>query len=159
MSFRSNSGGDTEIPIVWFENQRYDIGARVSIVLPAAQAEAGAEAGNVVGYDASGPRPGESFIRVLVQPDTPTPSIIALPPDALRPEAVSDRVGLARAIMVGLEQQLPAEQFSHVQTWLRSEACAAICANPDTRRQRIRLGSLRLPGLVLPELAQLAAEA
>lgn len=158
MSLRGGAGSHNEIPIVWFENQNYDIGARVSIIDAAAQAAAGAEAGSVVGYDASGPRPGEHFIRVLVQPDSPTPSIIALPPHTLQPETVSERLGLAKAIFAGLEQNLTAAQFSQVLAWLRSEACSTLCANPATRRQRISLGSLKLPGLVLPELAELAAQ-
>jgi hypothetical protein len=157
MSLRGGAGAENEIPIVWFENQSYDIGARVSIVDAAAQAAAGAEAGNVVGYDASGPRPGEPFIRVLVQPDSPTPSIVALPPHALRPEEGSDRLGLARSILAGLEQNLIPAQFAQVQEWLRSDTCRSLCANPETRRQRIRLGSLAIPGLVLPELAELVA--
>jgi hypothetical protein len=158
MSLRGGAGPNNEIPIVWFENQNYDIGARVSIIDAAAQAAAGATAGNVVGYDASGPRPGEPFIRVLVQPDSPTTSIIALSPHALQPEEGSDRLGLAKSILSGLEQNLPPAHFAQVQNWLRSEACRTVCANPDTRRQRIRLGSLSLPGLVLPELAELAAQ-
>jgi hypothetical protein len=158
MSLRGGTGANNEIPIVWFENQNFDIGARVNIIDPTAQAVAGAAAGNVVGYDASGPRPGEPFIRVLVQPDSPTPSIVALPPHALQPEDGSDRLGLAKSILAGLEQNLPPAHFAQMQEWLRSEACRSLCTNPDTRRQRIRLGSLSLPGLVLPELAELAAQ-
>ncbi len=158
MSLRGGAGPDHEIPIVWFENQNYDIGARVSIIDAAAQEVAGAKAGNVVGYDASGPRPGEPFIRVLVQPDSPIPSIVALSPNSLRPEEIPDRLGLARSIFTGLEQNLSPANFGQLLTWLRSDACQNVCTNSATRRQRIRLGSLTLPGLVLPELAELAIE-
>lgn len=158
MSLRGGANPNTEIPIVWFENQNFDIGARVSIIDPAAQKAADATAGNVVGYDASGPRPGEPFIRVLVQPDSPTPNIVALPPQALEPERGSDRLGLARSILTGLEQHLAPAHLTQVLEWLRSDACATLCAAPATRRQRIRLGTLTLPGLVLPELAELAAQ-
>jgi hypothetical protein len=163
MSLRGGAGAENEIPIVWFAHQSYDSGARVSIIDAAAQAAAGAAAGNVVGYDASEPRPGEPFVRVLVQPDSPTSSIIALPPHVLRPEAGSDRLGLARSILARLEQNLLPAHYAQVQEWLRSDACRSLCANPETRRQRITLGSLALPGLVLPglvlpELAELAAQ-
>lgn len=142
----------------WYEGQVYDIGARVEIVDGAAQAEAGAAAGRVVGYDPSGPRPGEDFTRVLVQPDTPTPTIIALPPVTVAPEEGSERAGLARSVLSGLEQSLRPEQFTALLGWLAGPECAVLIADPAIRRQRVRLGGIYLPGLILPERAALARE-
>jgi hypothetical protein len=144
--------------IVWFEGLGFDIGARVAIQGAAEQALAGATTGSVVGFDASGPLPGESFIRVLVQPDAPTPTIVALPPTALRPEEGSEIAGLARAILAGLEQSLSPAAYTALLTWLTGPQGRGLAADPAIRRQRVRVGGLSLPGLTLPELVNLAAE-
>lgn len=146
---------DDELNVVWYEELGFDIGARVTISI-AAQAEAGASAGSVVGFDASGPRPGENFIRVLVQPDCATPTIVALSPAVLTPEAGPERDGLARAILAGLEQSMRPPRFAALLVWLTSPAGHAIAADPAIRRQRVRAGDLLLPGLVFPELVALA---
>jgi hypothetical protein len=144
--------------IVWYENLGFDIGARVAIVEAAARAAAGAASGSVVGFDASGPRPGEDFIRVLVQPDGPLVSIVALPPAALAPEDGSERAGLARSILTGAEQSLGPERFRALLRWLAGDEARALADDPTIRRQRVRLGGLMLPGLVFPELVALARE-
>ncbi|PDW04504.1 hypothetical protein [Candidatus Viridilinea mediisalina] len=142
--------------IVWFEGLGFDIGARVALMGAEAQAEAGARAGSVVGFDASGPREGEDFIRVLVQPDGPDAKIVALPPAALRPEEGSELAGLARAILAGLEQSLTPNGFAALLAWLAGPEGQALAADPSIRRQRVQVGGLRLPGLTLPELVALA---
>jgi hypothetical protein len=144
--------------IVWYENQGFDIGARVTIVDPASRALAGAPSGSVVGFDASGPLPGEPFIRVLVQPDGPLVSIVALPPTALSSEDGSELAGLARSILTGAEQSLGPERFRALLRWLAGAEGHAIAADPAVRRQRIRAGGLVLPGLVFPELVAIADE-
>lgn len=149
----SNDGG-----VVWYEGLGFDIGARVVIHGDEARAEAGATAGSVVGFDASGPRPGESFIRVLVQPDGRGPAIVALPPHALAPEAGSEIAGLARSILAGLEQSLTPASFAALLAWLAGEQGRALAVDPSIRLQRVRAGGLAIPGLVLPELVELAAE-
>lgn len=154
----SLSRGNGDGPgIVWYEGLGFDIGARVEIVDPAEREAVGAGAGSVVGFDASGPRPGESFIRVLVQLDLATPTIVALPPAALAPEEGSERLGLARSVLTGLEQSLGAS-FGELLAWLNSEQSRTMAADPQIRRQRVRVGGLVLPGLILPELVELAAE-
>lgn len=149
----ANDGG-----VVWYEGLGFDIGARVVISGDDARAEAGAKAGSVVGFDASGPRPGESFIRVLVQPDGRGPAIVALSPHALTPEATTEIGGLARSILAGLEQSLTPASFTALLTWLAGDKGRALAADPNIRLQRVRTGGLALPGLVLPELVELAAE-
>ncbi len=150
--------GENEAGVVWYEGLGFDIGARVLIVGEAERAEAQASAGAVVGFDASGPRPGESFIRVLVQPDGRGPAIVALPPAALAPESSSELAGLARTVMAGLQQQVHPKSFVSLLEWLAGEKGRALAADPDIRRQRVRVGSLTMPGLVFPELVELAAE-
>lgn len=147
-----------EAGIVWYESLGFDIGARVTISGDAARAEAGARAGSVVGFDASGPRPGEDFIRVLVQPDGRGPAIVALPPAALAPELGSELGGLARSIVAGLEQSLSPDGFAALMAWLASDEGRRLAASPDIRLQRVRAGGLALPGLVFPELVELAGE-
>jgi hypothetical protein len=149
---------DDDQGIVWYENQGFDIGARVLIRDAAAQRTAGAVAGHVVGFDASGPRPGEPFIRVLVQPDGALVSIVALPPDSLASEDVSELGGLARSILAGAEQSLGPQRFRALLRWLAGPEGQSLAADPDVRRQRVRVGGLALPGLVFPELAALARE-
>jgi hypothetical protein len=144
--------------IVWYEGLGFDIGARVAITDPAEQAQVGARSGSVVGFDASGPRPGESFIRVLVQPDTPTQQIVALPPAALAPEQGAELDGLARSILAGAEQSLGPARYQALLAWLAGETGQALAADADIRRQRVRAGGLLLPGLVFPELVRLAQE-
>lgn len=141
----------------WYDGEAYDVGDRVAIVDPAERARAGAAAGRVVGYDPSGPLPGEGFLRVLVQPDTVEPTIVALPPAALEPEEGSERAGLARNLLASLEPTMRRERFRALLEWLAGPACAELVADPQIRRRRVRLGSFYLPGLVLPELAELAA--
>lgn len=143
--------------IVWYEGLGFDIGTRVAINGDEAQTLAGAAAGNVVGFEASGPRPGENFIRVLVQPDTLTPQIVALPPATLTPEPGSERDGLARSILAGLAQSLPPAQYQALLSWLAGEPGQQLANDPSIRRQRVRVAGLSLPGLVLPELVMLAA--
>ncbi len=147
---------DDDPRVVWYEELGFDIGARVTISGAAARAEAGASAGSVVGFDASGPRSGESFIRVLVQPDRPEPVIVALPPATLAPEDGSERDGLARAIMTGLEQSMRPERFAALLAWLTSDAGRAMAADPVIRLQRVHAGGLMIPGLVFPDLVTLA---
>lgn len=142
--------------VVWYEGLGFDIGARVAITGAAERAEAGAGAGSVVGFDASGPRPGESFIRVLVQPDGRGPAIVALPPAALSPEAGSELDGLARSIMAGLEQTLSPDGFAALLAWLAGDEGRAVAASPSIRLQRVRAGGIAVPGLVFPELVALA---
>jgi len=142
----------------WYDDQPYAIGDRVAITDQAAQQEAGSTAGRVVGYDASGPRPGEPFVRVLVMPDGPTPAIVALRPDTIEPEGDAPEVGLARTLLVEMRQNLPPERFARLLDWLRGDICAQIVARPDTARKQIRLGTITLPGFLLPALAQLASE-
>jgi hypothetical protein len=149
--------GDGE-GVVWYENLGFDIGARVTIVDADARASAGAVAGTVVGFDASGPRPGEDFIRVLVKPDGPLVSIAALPPAALAPEDDGELAGLARTILAGAEQSLGRERFRDLLEWLAGDAAREMAADPAIRRQRVRAGGLVLPGLVFPELVAIAAE-
>ncbi|HMQ34629.1 MAG TPA: hypothetical protein PKD53_28090 [Chloroflexaceae bacterium] len=150
--------GNDEQGVVWYEGLGFDIGARVMIAGAAERAEAGAAAGSVVGFDASGPRPGESFIRVLVQPDGPTPTIVALPPASLEPEAGSELAGLARSILTGLEQSLRPAGFAALLAWLTGDEGRALAATPTIRLQRVRAGGVSIPGLVFPELVELAAE-
>lgn len=156
MSLKRSDGSEQQI--VWYENLGFDIGMRVKIVGPAEQALAGAAAGSVVGFDASGPRRGESFIRVLVQPDTATQTIVALPPASLAPEGVSELAGLARSILTGAEQTLGHEKFLLLLRWLAGDQARALAADPAIRRQRVRAGGLYLPGLVFPEMVELARE-
>lgn len=144
--------------IVWYEGLGFDIGARVTIAGDAERAAAGAQAGSVVGFDASGPRPGERFIRVLVQPDGRGPLIVALPPASLSPEAGTEIVGLARAILAGLEQSMQPERYAALLAWLAGDQGRAIAASPEIRLQRVRAGGLALPGLVFPELVELAVD-
>ncbi|NTV65268.1 MAG: hypothetical protein HGA65_17295 [Oscillochloris sp.] len=142
----------------WYESQPFDVGARVAISDAAWRTSAGAASGRVVGYDASGPLPGEEFIRVLIQPDLLEPTIIAIPPTALAPDAGSELRGIAQTLLVGAEQALRPDQFTQFLQWLSGPVCGELIASPDIRRQRIRAGGLRIPGLVLPELADLARE-
>lgn len=142
----------------WYDDQPYAIGDRVRIHDEGARQEAGSAAGRVVGYDASGPRQGEAFIRILVMPDAPTPSIVALSPHAIAPEGEPAETGLARTMLVEMEQQLSPTLFAKLLAWLRSDVCAQIVARPDTARKQIRLGAITLPGFVLPALAQIATE-
>jgi len=142
----------------WYDGEAFDVGARVAIVDQAARAQAGAAAGRVVGYDPSGPLPGEPFLRVLVQPDTVEPTIVALPPAAIAPEDGSERAGLARNLLASLEPTMRRERFLALLEWLAGPACAALVVDPEIRRRRVRLGGFYLPGLLLPELADLAAK-
>lgn len=142
--------------IVWYEGLGFDIGTRVTITGSEAQSVAGAKAGSVVGFEASGPRPGETFIRVLIQPDTLAAQIVALPPASLAPEPGSEREGLARSILSGLAQNLPPPHYNALLTWLAGEAGQALAADPQIRRQRVRVAGMSLPGLVFPELVTLA---
>lgn len=144
--------------VVWYENLGFDIGARVLIKGEVARAEAGATAGSVVGFDASGPRPGEDYIRVLVQPDGRGPAIVALAPHALTPEAGTEITGLARSILAGFEQSLKPAGFAALLAWLAGDTGRALAADPAIRQQRVRTGSITIPGLVFPELVELAAE-
>jgi hypothetical protein len=141
----------------WYDGEAFDVGDRVAIVDPAERARLGAGAGRVVGYDPSGPLPGESFLRVLVQPDTAEPMIVALPPTAVGPEDGSERIGLARNLLASLEPTMRPERFQALVSWLAGPACAELVADPQIRRRRVRLGGFYLPGLVLPELAELAS--
>jgi hypothetical protein len=142
----------------WYESQPFDVGMRVAISDPAWRTQTGATSGRVMGFDATGPLPGEDFIRVLVQPDLPNPTIVAIPPAALTSEQGSELRGIAQTLLVGAEQALRPEQFQRLLQWLSSDACREMIASPEIRRQRIRAGGLAIPGLVLPELADLAAE-
>lgn len=155
----SSAWSSDEQGIVWYENLGFDIGVRVTITDPAEQAAAGATSGSVVGFDASGPRRGESFIRVLVQPDTAAQTIVALPPAALARETSTELGGLARSILTGAEQTLGAARFVALLTWLTGDVGRSLAGDPSIRRQRVRAGGIILPGLVFPELVQLAAEA
>ncbi|PDV97344.1 hypothetical protein [Candidatus Chloroploca asiatica] len=146
-----------EAGIVWYEGLGFDIGARVEITDSREIPISGVTTGSVVGFDASGPRPGEAFIRVLVQPDGPMATIIALPPSALSPEAGGNLLGLARTVLTGLEQSMRPEQFTTLLTWLTSEQARAMAQDPTIRLQRIRSGNVFIPGLVLPEVVELAA--
>lgn len=142
----------------WYDNQPFDVGMRVAINDPIWRTRAGAAAGLVAGFDASGPLPGEHFVRVLVQPDGPTVTIVAIPPAALGPEEGSELRGIALTLMSGAEQSLRPEQFQKLLYWLCSPACKELIDLPTIRLQRIRAGGMYIPGLVLPELAALAAE-
>lgn len=140
----------------WYENQPFDIGARVVIDDPDECERHSATAGRVVGYDASGPRPGERFVRVLIQLDSIPPVIVAIPPAALKPEPGGELHGIAATLLAGLEQSLRPEQFQSLLAWLNGDKCREFIAAPDIRMQRIRLGEIYLPGILLPELADLA---
>ncbi len=148
---------DGDPRIVWYEGLGFDIGARVLVTNEAERIASGVMSGNVVGFEASGPRPGEGFIRVLVQPDGAEATIVALPPQALASEEGSELSGLARAIMNGLEQSMAPDRFSVLLTWLAGSGGRSFAADPEIRRQRVRAGNLMLPGLVFPELVELAA--
>ena len=140
----------------WYENQPFDVGMRVTITDSVWRVRTGAATGRVVGFDASGPLPGEDFIRVLVQPDTQTVTIVAIPPTALGHEDVSEIHGIAQTLLTGAEQSLSPDQFNKLLHWLCSDACKELIASPNIRRQRIRAGAIYIPGLVLPEMAALA---
>ncbi|MEI6777383.1 MAG: hypothetical protein WCK70_10830 [Chloroflexales bacterium] len=140
----------------WYENQPFDVGMRVTITDSIWRTRTGAAAGRVVGFDASGPLPGEDFIRVLVQPDAPTVTVVAIPPMALDHEDGSEIHGIAQTLLTGAEQSLNAEQFTTLLQWLCSDTCKELIASPNIRRQRIRAGAIYIPGLVLPEMAALA---
>ncbi|MEI7645920.1 MAG: hypothetical protein WCJ55_16755 [Chloroflexales bacterium] len=142
----------------WYENQPFDVGMRVAITDGIWRTRTGAATGRVVGFDASGPLPGEDFIRVLVQPDAPTVAIVAIPPAALDIEDGSELNGIAQTLLTGAEQSLTPDQFDKLLHWLCGDACKELIATPTIRRQRIRAGAVYIPGLVLPELAALAAE-
>ncbi|MEI7769805.1 MAG: hypothetical protein WCI67_07455 [Chloroflexales bacterium] len=142
----------------WYDNQPFDVGTRVAITDPIWRTRTGAASGRVVGFDASGPLPGESFIRVLVQPDAPKATIVSIPPAALGPEDASELSGIAQTLLTGAEQSLHPEQFNKLLHWLCSDACKELIASPNIRLQRLRAGEVFIPGLVLPELAELAKE-
>ncbi|MBX0327458.1 hypothetical protein K2Z83_07175 [Oscillochloris sp. ZM17-4] len=142
----------------WYENQPFDVGMRVEIRDSVWRTRAGAMAGRVVGFDASGPLPGENFVRVLVQPDAAVAAIVAIPPAALGPEEGSELRGIALTLLTGAEQAMRPEQFDTLLRWLTGDACKGLMAEPNIRFQRIRAGGLYIPGLVLPELAALAEE-
>jgi hypothetical protein len=142
----------------WYENQPFDVGMRVTISDAAWRTRAGAVAGRVVGFDASGPLPGEDTVRVLVQPDAATVTIVAIPPAALAPEEGGELRGIALTLLTGAEQSMRPEQFDTLLRWLCGDACKELIASPDVRMKRIRAGGLYIPGLVLPELALVAAE-
>lgn len=142
----------------WYENEPFDVGMRVAISDPIWRTRTGAVAGRVVGFDASGPLPGESFVRVLVQPDAPTATIVAIPPAALGQEEGSELRGIAQTLLTGAEQSMRPEQFERLLSWLSGDSCRELIASPDIRLQRIRAGGLYIPGLVLAELAELAAD-
>jgi hypothetical protein len=142
----------------WYENQPFDVGMRVAITDSIWRTRTGAAAGRVVGFDASGPLPGEDFVRVLVQPDAPTATIVAIPPAALGHEEGSEIRGIAQTLLTGAEQSLRPEQFDTLLRWLCGDACKELIASPNIRLQRIRAGEVYIPGLVLPELAALAEE-
>jgi hypothetical protein len=142
----------------WYENEVFDVGMRVEIRDSVWRTRTGAAAGRVVGFDASGPLPGESFVRVLVQPDGAVATIVAIPPAALGPEDGSELRGIAVTLLTGAEQSMSPEQFDTLLRWLSGDACKELMAEPKIRAQRIRAGGLYIPGLVLPELAALAEE-
>lgn len=142
----------------WYDNQPFDVGMRVKITDSAWRIKAGSETGRVVGFDATGPLPGEDFIRVLVQPDGSTPTIIAIPPKVLNADESTELRGIAQTLFVGAEQSLRTEQFELFLQWLTGAACQDMIASPDIRRQRVRIGTIFIPGLVLPELVALAQE-
>ncbi len=142
----------------WYENQPFDVGMRVEIRDGMWRTRVGAAAGRVVGFDASGPLPGENFVRVLVQPDAAVATIVAIPPAALGPEEGTELRGIALTLLTGAEQSLRPEQFDQLLHWLCGDVCKGLMAEPDIRLQRIRIGGLYIPGLVLPELAALAED-
>ncbi len=143
----------------WYDDQPFNIGDRVQIIDPVEQDSAGASAGRVVGYDASGPRPGERFIRVLVMPDRAPATIVAIPPVALQPEAAdSERLGIAKTLLTGLEQNLPSDQFAKLLAWFAGDKCRALLADPNLSGKNIRLGNLTIPGMIVPELFHLAVQ-
>jgi hypothetical protein len=142
----------------WYENEPFDVGMRVAIIDSVWRTRVGAAAGRVVGFDASGPLPGENFVRVLVQPDAAVVTIVAIPPAALGPEDGSELRGIAQTLLTGAEQSMQPDQFEKLLHWLCGDACKELIASPDIRLQRIRAGGLYIPGLVLPELAALAEE-
>ncbi|MBC8076649.1 MAG: hypothetical protein H7Y32_11295 [Chloroflexales bacterium] len=143
----------------WYEDQPYSIGDRVAVVGAHEPLARVGEHGRVVGYDASGPRRGEVSVRVLVVLDRPEQAIIAIPPEALAPEAsASGREGIARAMLVEMEQTWPPEQLDRLLQWLRGPACAMLLASSDLPNKNIRMGGVLLPGFVLPELVRVAAE-
>ncbi|NNJ09718.1 hypothetical protein EKD04_005210 [Chloroflexales bacterium ZM16-3] len=142
----------------WYENEIFDVGMRVEIRDSVWRTRTGAAAGRVVGFDASGPLPGENFVRVLVQPDAAVATIVAIPPAALGPEDGSELRGIAVTLLTGAEQSMSPEQFDKLLHWLSGDACKELMAEPKIRLQRIRAGGVYIPGLVLPELAALAEE-
>lgn len=141
----------------WYDDQPFGVGERVQI-LGDEQERAGGSEGRVVGYDASGPKSGEDFIRVLVLVDGPTPTIVALPPGSLQGEQVDEsRLGVAKTLMTEMEQNLGPQRFAKVLEWLQGDACAKLLANPAIGEKNIRMGTITLPGFVLAEMVQLAA--
>ena len=143
----------------WYDDQPYSIGDRVEVVgSHEPQVQIG-ERGRVVGYDASGPRRGEPSVRVLVVLDRAQQSIIAIPREALAPEeAASGREGIARAMLVEIEQTWSPERLAQLLKWLRSPTCAALLEDSNLPNKNIKLGGVLLPGFVLPELVRVARE-
>lgn len=153
------SGERVSQQAAWYDDQPFGVSERVQIMGDKAQQVASGTAGRVVGFDASGPKPGESFIRVLVLVDGVTPSIVALPPDDLEREHEEEsRLGVAKTLMVEMEQNLSPEHFAKLLVWLQGDVCKNLLANPALSSKNIKLGKITLPGFVLPEIVQLAAE-
>lgn len=142
----------------WYDEQPFDIGVRVQILDAAEQQAAGGVAGRVVGYDASGPRAGEEYIRVLVLVDKTPPEIAAVAPAALQAEQEPEHAQVALTMLRDLEQSLGAASFAKLRAWLQSEQCAKLLDDPHLARQNIRLGRLVLPGFLLPDLVRLSRQ-
>lgn len=142
----------------WYDNQPYDIGDRLQVTQAVPPDVVAGATGRVVGYDASGPRHGEDFVRILIILDTRPDEILALPPHALAPAAGSERQGLARNLLISFEQQLAPAAFQHLLAWLTGAECRRIAADPATTRKRLSVGGLKIPGFLLPELIALAEE-
>jgi hypothetical protein len=140
----------------WYDGESFDIGQRVTIIDAAERVQAGGEQGRIVGYDASGPRRGEDFVRVLVMVDGPDPAIVALPPQALRGETASGELeGLARTLLVQLQQLLGERGYPTLREWLLSEQARSIAADPGVSRRNIHLGQISIPGLLIAPMIRL----
>ncbi|MCU0494023.1 MAG: hypothetical protein MUD01_20735 [Chloroflexaceae bacterium] len=139
----------------WYDSQPFDINERVAINDATEQRLAGGNGGRVVGFDASGPRPNEGFIRVLVLVDGRN-QIAAVAPWALERELADERAELARTMLLEWRQTLGEANFNRLRAWLHGDECAAFLSDPNFAMKRLRISGITLPGFLIPELVRLS---